>query len=65
MRVDPWQPQIDITLCFMNEKKETQGIHPKAEQSKAENSNVLVLRRLLLTSDRQAERRDLDMSWRI
>lgn len=37
VRVDPWQPQINITLCFMNEKKETQGIHLKAEQSKAGN----------------------------
>lgn len=38
VRVDPWQPQINITLCFMNEKKETQGIRLKAEQSKAGNS---------------------------
>lgn len=65
VRVDPWQPQINITLCFMNEKKETQGIHLKAEQSKAGNSNILVLCCLLLTSDSQAEGRDQDLSWKI
>lgn len=65
VRVDPWQPQINITLCFMNEKKETQGIHLKAEQSKAGNSNILVLCCLLLTSDSQAEGRDQDLSCKI
>lgn len=63
VRVDSLQPQISITPCFMNGKKERQGINLKTGQSKAENSNVLVPCHLLLTSDRrQAGKRGLGMS---
>lgn len=62
VKVDSLQPQINITLCFMNGKKEMQGIHFKTGQSEAENSHVLVLCHLLLTSNRQAGKRGLDMS---
>lgn len=63
VRVDSLQPQISITPCFMNGKKERQGINMKTGQSKAENSNVLVPCHLLLTSDRrQAGKRGLGMS---
>lgn len=43
VRVDSLQPQISITPCFMNGKKERQGINLKTGQSKAENSNVWCL----------------------
>lgn len=46
VRADSLQPQINITLWFVNGKKEMQGINMKRQ-----NSNVLVLC-LLLVGDR-------------